>query len=95
MVSAWASKARAVFGQISVKEKSNEITAIPELLELLDIEGTTVTADAMSCQKEIVKRIRENGADYVIGLKENQPTLRNETEEYFTSALETPQFTRM
>lgn len=92
MVSAWASKARAVFGQISVKEKSNEITAVPELLELLDIEGTTVTADAMSCQKEIVKRIRENGADYVIGLKENQPTLRNETEEYFTSALETPQF---
>lgn len=66
MVSAWANKARAVFGQMAVDEKTNEITAVPELLELLDIEGTIITADAMSCQKEIVRKIREKGADYVI-----------------------------
>jgi hypothetical protein len=51
MVSAWANKAQAVFGQLAVDKKSNEITAVPELLELLDIEGTVITADAMSCQK--------------------------------------------
>ena len=92
MISAWANKAKAVFGQMAVEEKTNEITAVPELLELLDIEGTIITADAMSCQKEIVRRICDKGADYVIGLKENQPRLRQETEEYFTAALTTPQF---
>ena len=92
MVSAWSNQQQMVLGQLATDEKSNEITAVPELLNILDISGCIITADAMSCQKEIVKRIRENGADYVIGLKENQPTLRNETEEYFTSALETPQF---
>ena len=92
MVSAWANKAKAVFGQMAVDGKTNEITAVPELLELLDIEGTIVTADAMSCQKEIVRKIREKGADYVIGLKDNQPKLRQETEEYFAAALEEPQF---
>ena len=92
MVSAWASKARAVFGQMAVEEKTNEITAALELLELLDIENTIITADAMSCQKEIVKTISEKGADYVIGLKDNQPTLCQETRDYFVSALETPQF---
>ena len=56
MVSAWANQARAVFGQIAVDGKTNEITAVPELLELLDIENTIITADAMSCQKEIVKK---------------------------------------
>ena len=92
MVSAWASKAKAVFGQLAVDEKSNEITAVPALLELLDIKGCIITADAMSCQKEIVRKIREKGADYVIGLKDNQPKLRQETEEYFAAALEEPQF---
>ena len=92
MVSAWANQAKVVFGQLAVNEKSNEITAVPELLELLEIENTIITADAMSCQKEIVKKIRDKGADYVIGLKDNQPTLRKEAEEYFVSALETPQF---
>ncbi len=92
MVSAWANKAKAVFGQMAVDGKTNEITAVPELLELLDIEGTIITADAMSCQKAIVRKIREKGADYVIGLKDNQPKLRQETEEYFTAALEEPQF---
>ena len=65
---------------------------MPELLELLDIGGTIITADAMRCQKEIVRKIREKGADYVIGSKDNQPKLRRETEEYFTAALEEPQF---
>lgn len=77
---------------MAVDEKSNEITAVPELLELLDIEGVVITTDAMSCQKEIVKKIREKNADYVIGLKDNQPIFRKETEEYFDSALKTPQF---
>ena len=92
MVSAWASKTRAVFGQMAVEEKTNEITAVPELLELLDIENTIITADAMSCQKDIVKKISSKGADYVIGLKDNQPTLCRETNDYFVSALDTPQF---
>ena len=94
MVSAWANKARAVFGQMAVDEKTNEITAVPELLELLDIKGTIITADAMSCQKEIVRKISEKGADYVIGLKDNQPRLRQETEEYYVAAIEAPQFYR-
>ena len=73
MVSAWANKAKAVFGQVVTDEKSNEITAVPILLELLDIRGTIVTADAMSCQTEIARTIVGKGADYVLGLKENQP----------------------
>lgn len=88
MVSAWASKARAVFGQTTVDEKTNEITAVPELLELLDIKGTIVTADAMSCQKEIVKKITDKGGDYVIGLKENQRNLYEAAQEQFTAAKE-------
>ena len=67
MVSAWANKAKAVFGQMVVDGKTNEITAVPELLDLLDIAGWIVTAGAMSCQKEIVRKISEKGADYVIG----------------------------
>ena len=92
MVSAWANEARAVFAQVSTEEKSNEITAVPELLELLDIRGAVVTADAMSCQKEIVKKIIEKEADYVIGLKDNQPTLRKDAEEYYRMVMEEPQF---
>ena len=90
MVSAWASKAKAVFGQLAVDEKSNEITAVPELLELLDIEGTIITADAMSCQKGIVKTITDKGADYVIGLKDNQRNLCQAVQEHFAVALENP-----
>ncbi len=90
MVSAWASKAKAVFGQLAVDEKSNEITAVPALLELLDIKGCIITADAMSCQKEIVAKIADSDADYTIGLKENQPTLCHETQEHFDAALKEP-----
>lgn len=90
MVSAWASKARAVFGQLAVEEKSNEITAVPMLLELLDIKGCIITADAMSCQKDIVATIIKKEADYTIGLKDNQPTLCKAAQEQFASMLENP-----
>ena len=83
MVSAWASKAKAVFGQLAVDEKSNEITAVPALLELLDIKGCIITADAMSCQKEIIAKIADSDADYTIGLKENQATLCHAAQEHF------------
>src|SRR6476660_4716284 len=75
MVSAWASANRLVLGQLKVEEKSNEITAIPTLLRLLDLTGAVVTIDAMGCQKEIAKTITEQGAEYVLALKDNHPTL--------------------
>jgi len=75
MVRAWASANRLVLGQLKVAEKSNEITAIPTLLHLLDLKGAVVTIDAMGCQKEIAKTITEQGADYVLALKDNHPTL--------------------
>ncbi len=75
MVSAWASANRLVLGQLKVEEKSNEITAIPKLLHLLDLKGAVVTIDAMGCQREIAKTITERGADYVLALKDNHPTL--------------------
>jgi len=77
-VSAWASRNRLVLGQLKVDEKSNEITAVPELLRLLDIKGCIVTVDALNTQKEITCEIREQGADYVMALKENHPTLHAE-----------------
>jgi predicted transposase YbfD/YdcC len=75
MVSAWATENKLSLGQVVVDEKSNEITAIPELLRLLDITGAVVTIDAMGCQKEIAGLIRDGEADYVLAVKENQPTL--------------------
>lgn len=86
MVSAWANKQQMVLGQLATEEKSNEITAVPELLEMLDVTGCIITADAMSCQKEIVKKITVKKADYVLGLKDNQPTMRREVQEYFDAA---------
>src|SRR5262245_38268169 len=75
VVSAWASQARVVLGQVSVDSKSNEITAIPLLLELLDLKGCIVTIDAMGCQKDIATAVRQREADYVLTVKDNQPTL--------------------
>ena len=75
MVSAWASANRLVLGQRKVEEKSNEMTAIPRLLQLLDLKGAVVTIDAMGCQKEIAKTMTEQGADDVLALKDNHPTL--------------------
>ena len=90
MVSAWANKQQMVLGQLATDEKSNEITAVPALLEMLDVAGCIITADAMSCQKEIVQKITEKEADYVIGLKDNQPTMRREVQEYFDAARREP-----
>ncbi len=80
MVSAFAAQQRLVLGQVKVAEKSNEITAIPKLLELLAIEGTTVTIDAMGCQREIAQKIVEKKADYVLALKGNQGSLRQDVD---------------
>ena len=87
MVSAWATDQRLVLGQVKVDEKSNEITAIPELLKVLELNGCIVTIDAMGCQKEIVKLIVERGADYVITLKKNQVSLYKGVEELFKQAI--------
>lgn len=83
MVSAWAAENRLVLGQTKVDEKSNEITAIPELLALLDIAGCIVTIDAMGCQKQIARLIIEESGDYVLALKENQGQLYQEVKELF------------
>lgn len=90
MVSAWANQNQLVLGQISTDVKSNEITAVPQLLEALDIKGCVITADAMSCQKAITAKLMEKDADYVIGLKENQPNLKRDTEEFFDDILKNP-----
>lgn len=83
LVSAWATRNRLVLGQVKVDEKSNEITAVPELLRLLEIKGCIVTVDALNTQKDIAEEIREQGADYVMALKENHPKLRWEVEGIF------------
>jgi predicted transposase YbfD/YdcC len=82
VVSAWVSQQSVVLGQIKCEEKSNEITAIPALLKILDLEGCVVTIDAMGCQKDIVKEIAAQEADYVIALKGNQGTLHQEVKQY-------------
>ena len=84
IVNALCSSSNLVLGQVKTNEKSNEITAIPELLDLLFIEGTIVTIDAMGAQKKITKKIvKDCKADYVINLKANQETLHDEVKEYF------------
>jgi hypothetical protein len=84
MVSAWSSQQKLVLGARAVNEKSNEITAIPELLDLLAIKGAIVTIDAMGCQKKIAAKIIARKADYVFGLKGNQGSLRDDVELLFT-----------
>jgi predicted transposase YbfD/YdcC len=88
MVSAWASENGVVLGQRKVDTKSNEITAIPALLELLALKGCIVTIDAMGCQRAIAQKIVEQGADYVLALKGNQPTLEQAVERFFVSGPE-------
>jgi len=83
VVSAWVSENHITLGELAVDDKSNEITAIPELLELIDIEGDILTIDAMGCQTDIAEKIREKGADYVLALKDNHPTLHEEVSDYF------------
>jgi predicted transposase YbfD/YdcC len=86
MVSAWASANRLVLAQRAVDEKSNEITAIPALLDLLLLKGCIVTIDAMGCQTEIAAQIVDKGADYVLALKENQEGIYHETMHLFAAA---------
>lgn len=83
VVSAWVTENEITLGELAVEEKSNEITAIPELLDLIDIEGDVVSIDAMGCQREIAQRILEKKADYVLALKENQPDLHEAVLTYF------------
>jgi len=91
LVSAWASNNRIMLGQIKTQEKSNEIEAIPKLLKMIDVKGGTVTIDAMGCQKDIAKEIINQGADYVLSLKENQKTLYDDVNSIFARAEENKQ----
>jgi predicted transposase YbfD/YdcC len=85
VVSAWASANRVVLGQVMVDEKSNEITAIPKLLEMLELHGAIVTIDAMGCQKEIAAKVRARGAAYVLTVKGNQEHLEEDIVGYFAA----------
>ncbi len=86
VISAWASKQRLVLAQMKVEDKSNEITAIPALLDLLDIAGAIITIDAMGTQTEIAKKIIDRKANYVLALKANHPTLYSQVKEWFEQA---------
>lgn len=83
VVSAWVAENQITLGQLVTEEKSNEITAIPALLDVLDVAGSTVTVDAMGCQRNIASKICEKGADYVLALKANQETLYEDVKLYF------------
>jgi len=83
IVSAWVAENHITLGELAVDEKSNEITSIPKLLDLIDITGDIVTIDAMGCQTDIAVKIREKEADYVLAVKDNQETLHWDIREYF------------
>lgn len=85
-VTAWACENRLVLAQEATDEKSNEIKAIPKLLELLELKGCIVTLDAMGCQRAIAKQIKTQQGDYVMGLKGNQSSLLEAVDDYFTTA---------
>ena len=86
VVSAWAGQTGITLGQVAVDAKSNEITALPQLLELLDLHDKIVTIDAMGCQKDIAGAIVAGGGDYILAVKDNQPTLHAEMQAAFTTA---------
>jgi len=86
LVSAWATQNRLVLGQCKVDEKSNEVTAIPQLLRVLEVRGCIVTLDAMGCQKDIARLIVKRGADYVLALKDNQGNLFEDVQQIFAHA---------
>jgi len=87
VVSAWAVENGLVLGQLKVADKSNEITAVPELLRALELRGCIVTTDAMGCQKKIAKQIIDSGADYVLALKGNHETVHEEVKTYLDDAI--------
>lgn len=89
MVSAWASKKKLVLGQIKVDDKSNEITAIPQLIELLDITGCLITIDAMGCQRDIAALIHRKGGDYALAVKMNQGNLFEQLQDFFAESIRT------
>lgn len=88
LVSAWAAKNRMLLAQVKTEDKSNEITAIPKVLKMIDIQDSVVTIDAMGCQTAIAKQIQAQGADYVLSLKENQKTLFDNVKNIFCLAEE-------
>lgn len=88
VVEAWATDNQLLLGQVAVDDKSNEITAIPRLLKLLELTGAVVTIDAMGCQTQIAADIRAHGADYVLAVKDNQPTLHAEVRTAFETYAE-------
>jgi predicted transposase YbfD/YdcC len=88
LVSAWATAQHLTLGQVAVDAKSNEITAIPLLLELLDLNGALVTIDAMGCQKDIAQKIVEQGGHYALTVKDNHPHLLADIQQVFTQALD-------
>lgn len=89
LVTAWASENGLTLGQVAVEDKSNEITAIPQLLQLLRLKGATVTIDAMGTQKEIAQQIREQKGHYVLALKGNQSGLKDDMQELFDRGVQT------
>lgn len=92
VVSAFASELGIVLGQVKVNDKSNEITAIPQILDLLDLEDATVTIDAMGCQTKVVEKIVEKKANYVLGLKGNQGALHKDVQLLFEKKPKNMQF---
>jgi predicted transposase YbfD/YdcC len=88
IVGAWGAQAGISLGQIQVDEKSNEITALPELLDTLAIKGCIITIDAMGCQKKVAKKIRERGADYILALKDNQGNLHDLAKHFLDEMIE-------
>jgi predicted transposase YbfD/YdcC len=88
VVSAWASEQGLALGQLATEEKSNEITAIPELIDQIDVSGAVVTIDAMGCQRAIAEKIVAAGGDYVLAVKENQPKLYAAIHDFFSEHLE-------
>lgn len=89
LVSAWAADQRLVLGQLAVGDKSNEIVAVPKLLELLSLKGMIITADALNCQRQIAAQVIEQGGDYALALKGNQPALLDDVRRFLDDA-ETP-----
>jgi predicted transposase YbfD/YdcC len=88
IVSAWASEEGIALGQVATEDKSNEITAIPQLLDQIPLAGTIITIDAMGCQKAICEQISDGGGDFVIAVKDNQPTLKTAIASFFDTQIE-------
>ena len=89
LVNAWSSSNQMILGQVKIEDKSNEITAIPTLLDLLELEGAIITIDAMGCQRAIAEKIVEKGADYILAVKDNQKFLHDDIKDAFAQTSQT------